>query len=138
MCRLARVGEEKYGVNQIRLKRVYEPPLEADGYRILVDRIWPRGLKKNEARIDLWLRNIAPSEKLRKWFAHEPARFPSFKERYEKELAENSGTVNQLLEVLRTHPVVTLLYAARDPEHNQAVVLRDFVKRVLQSPAQGR
>lgn len=138
MCRLARVGDEKYGVNQIRLKRVYEPPLEADGYRILVDRIWPRGLKKNEARIDLWLRNIAPSEKLRKWFAHEPARFPSFKERYEKELAENSGTVNQLLEVLRTHPVVTLLYAARDPEHNQAVVLCDFVKRVLQSPAQGR
>lgn len=118
-------------MNEIRLKRVYDPPAQTDGLRVLVDRLWPRGLKKETARIDLWLEDIAPSDRLRRWFGHDPQRFPEFRERYWQELEQNSEAVGQLLEVVRSHPVVTLLYGARDPSHNQAVVLREFVQRRL-------
>ncbi len=118
---------------EIRIRRVYESPEETDGFRILVDRLWPRGLKKDEARIDLWLKEIAPSEGLRKWFGHDPARFPLFKERYLQELKANAAVVSRLLEIAHSHRVLTLLYGARDPEHNQAVILCEFLQRALQA-----
>ncbi|GIW44326.1 MAG: hypothetical protein KatS3mg077_1608 [Candidatus Binatia bacterium] len=116
---------------EIRVKRAYDPPAPTDGFRVLVDRLWPRGLKKETARIDLWLQDIAPSDRLRRWFGHDPKRFPVFRERYRRELEQNTDALRQLLDVARSHPVVTLLYGTRDPLHNQAVVLREFVREQL-------
>jgi uncharacterized protein YeaO (DUF488 family) len=113
---------------KIRIKRVYEPPEESDGMRILVDRLWPRGLSKEKAAVDLWLKDLAPSTELRKWFGHDPAKWPEFKRRYRAEL---SGKGEQL-ELLRDHmtkEMVTLLYGARDEEHNEAVVLQEILAR---------
>ncbi|GBD25037.1 hypothetical protein HRbin30_00351 [bacterium HR30] len=120
-------------MGEIRLKRVYEPPEEEDGLRVLVDRLWPRGLNKDKTRIDFWFKEIAPSEELRRWFGHDPARFPLFKKRYEQELRENAAAVGRLLELVRGNPVVTLLYGARDRERNQAVVIREFLNTALGS-----
>ena len=105
---------------------MYEAPVAADGYRILVDRLWPRGVSKDGAPWDEWLRELAPSAELRHWFGHEPAKFAQFTERYRAELAE-SGALAQLRERCREHAVVTLVYAAKDTEHNNAVVLRELV-----------
>src|SRR5215831_584213 len=110
----------------IKLKRVYEEPAETDGKRILVDRLWPRGLSKEKAKVDLWLKDVAPSNELRKWFAHDPAKWSEFKTRYRAELKQNSEAVAELK--LAAKGKTTLLYGARDTEHNEAVVLQELLQ----------
>jgi uncharacterized protein YeaO (DUF488 family) len=110
----------------IKLKRVYEEPARTDGTRILVDRLWPRGLAKEKAHVDLWLKEVAPSTALRKWFAHDPAKWPEFKARYKAELRHNSPQLDVLKKAISRGPT-TLLYGAKDTEHNQAVVLQDLL-----------
>lgn len=110
----------------IKIKRAYATAEETDGYRILVDRLWPRGISKEKAKIDLWLKSVAPSSDLRKWFGHVPERFPEFTKRYKAELAE-SGALDDLRKVLSEHPDATLLFAAHDEEHNNAVVLKELL-----------
>jgi len=110
----------------IKIKRVYDPVSSDDGKRILVDRLWPRGIKKEDARIDLWQKDIAPSDELRKWFSHDPAKWPDFKKRYKEELKDKL----ELIEKLREKPKkgnVTLLFAAKDTGHNNAVVLKEVL-----------
>jgi len=109
-----------------RIKRVYEPPAPGDGERILVDRLWPRGLKKAEAGIDRWMKEVAPSAALRTWFGHKPERFAEFHKRYAAEMAGNPALAE--LRKLGRGRTVTLLYGARDPEQNQAVVLLDLLR----------
>lgn len=111
----------------IKLKRAYEVPAKKDGRRILVERLWPRGLSKEKARIDLWLKEIAPSTELRKWYGHDVPKWPEFKRRYEKELENNHALVMQLSQEAQKN--VTFVYAAHDEEHNSAVVLKGFVER---------
>lgn len=110
----------------IKIKRAYAPAEETDGYRILVDRLWPRGISKEKAKIDLWMKSVAPSSDLRKWFGHVPERFLEFTKRYKAELAE-SGALDDLRKVLSEHPDATLLFAAHDEEHNNAVVLKELL-----------
>ena len=107
----------------VRLKRAYEPPARSDGTRILVDRLWPRGVRKEDAHLDGWVKEIAPSAALRKWFGHDPARWREFEHRYAVELARHAGEIEQLRALARKGPV-TLVFGARDEEHNDAVVLR--------------
>ena len=114
----------------IKVTRVYEHPEAADGTRVLVDRLWPRGLTKDKARVDLWLKEIAPSAELRKWFAHDPAKWTEFKQRYRAELKDKTEQVGELRTVAKKGPV-TLLYGAKDEEHNQAVVLLEELRRRL-------
>ncbi len=111
----------------IHLKRAYEPPARGDGARILVDRLWPRGVKKEALALDLWLKDIAPSPALRKWFDHRAERFGEFKLRYRKELAANPAAVAEL-EAYLGKGRTTLIYATRDPEMNSAAVLRDWLQ----------
>ena len=110
----------------IRIKRIYEPPAPEDGYRVLIDRLWPRGIGRDAAHLDDWLRDIAPSTQLRRWFDHDPARWPEFVERYRKELAEPTAAAHlaRLVDLAR-RATVTLLFAARDEQHCNAVVVRD-------------
>lgn len=111
---------------KIKIKRVYENPEKEDGTRILVDRLWPRGMTKEKADVDLWLKEIGPSTELIKWFGHDPDRWKEFEKRYKKELKENKEAVSQL----KDHPkkgTTTLVYSAKDEEHNQAVVLKEFL-----------
>jgi uncharacterized protein YeaO (DUF488 family) len=112
----------------IRLKRAYETPTRADGSRILVERLWPRGLSKERAALDLWLKEVAPSPELRKWYGHDPAKWEQFQKRYWKELQENEEAV-QLLKQRAKKGTVTLVYAARDEERNSALVLKRFLER---------
>lgn len=112
---------------EIHLKRAYDRPAKGDGFRILADRLWPRGLKKTEARIDAWAKETAPSPELRKWFAHDPEKWPAFRKAYMKEL-EHNESAELLLGYLEEHPVITLVYAARDTAHNHALVLREFLE----------
>lgn len=112
---------------EIECKRVYLPAGAADGFRILVDRLWPRGLKKDRAAIDLWARAVAPSDGLRQWFAHVPERFPEFAERYASELRESKAWADMVAEA-RRHERVTLLFAARDEQHNNAVVVARLLR----------
>jgi uncharacterized protein YeaO (DUF488 family) len=111
---------------ELRIKRVYDPAAGTDGYRVLVDRLWPRGMTRERAELDLWLGSVAPSTRLRAWWHHEPERQPEFTARYVAELDSNPA-VARLLEILGSHPVVTLLYAARDSRVNHAAVLRDYL-----------
>jgi len=111
----------------LRIKRVYLPSAETDGYRILVDRLWPRGLSKEKAAIDLWLKEVAPSDALRKWFHHEAENWDEFQRRYEAELEDNAA-VAELREAIGKGPA-TLLYGAKDETHNQAVVLAEFLAK---------
>jgi len=111
----------------LHIKRVYDPPDEGDGIRVLVDRLWPRGLRKERAAVTLWLKEIAPSTELRKWFGHDPGRWTEFSRRYRDELGRNDEVVEKLVALL-AHGRVTLLYAAHDTEHNQAVVLVDYLQ----------
>ena len=113
----------------IRLKRVYDKPAKSDGRRVLVDRIWPRGLGKEEARIDEWLNGIAPSTRLRKWFGHDPARWTEFKERYAVELDDQREQLERLAQEARKR-TVTLLFSAKDIEHNNAVALKKYLQRL--------
>ena len=112
----------------IKIKRAYEAPAEEDGTRILVDRLWPRGLTKAKAKIDLWLKDIAPSTDLRKWFAHDPARWTDFQARYKDELKQHSEPLALLKQQAAKGPI-TLIYGARDQEHNEAIVLQKLLKR---------
>ena len=111
----------------MKLKRVYLAAEETDGYRILVDRLWPRGISKEKAKIDLWLKEVAPSNELRKWFGHDPERFNEFTERYKAEL-QASGALEELRQAIQEHPNTTLLYAAHDEQHNNAVVLQELLE----------
>jgi uncharacterized protein YeaO (DUF488 family) len=111
-----------------KLKRVYEEPSKEDGTRILVDRLWPRSLTKENAHVDLWLKEVAPSTELRKWFAHDPAKWPEFKARYKAELKHNGAQFALLKQAVSRGPA-TLLYGAKDTEHNEAVVLQDLLAR---------
>jgi uncharacterized protein YeaO (DUF488 family) len=111
----------------IKLKRVYEELSPKDGLRVLVERLWPRGVTKERAAVDLWLRDAAPSPELRKWFGHDPARWEQFKERYRQELGEKKDVVH-LLKRKGREGTVTLIYAARDEEHNGALVLKRFLQ----------
>lgn len=112
-----------------RIKRIYDPTAPADGWRVLVDRVWPRGVSKAEAALDEWAKGLAPSTDLRKWFAHDPAKFAEFERRYHAELEANADTVTGYLEAWAEHATVTLVYSARDEQHNQAVVLRGYLAR---------
>ena len=112
----------------ITIKRVYEEPSKDDGRRILIDRLWPRGLTKEKAKIDLWLKDIAPSTELRKWFGHDPAKWQEFKKRYVAEIKNNSQIFSQLEEELKKGKV-TLVYGAKDEEHNDAVVLKEYLEK---------
>jgi uncharacterized protein YeaO (DUF488 family) len=112
----------------IKIKRVYEPPGVEDGMRILVDRLWPRGLTKAKASVDLWLKDISPSTELRKWFGHDPAKWTEFKRRYRAELKKNREQVALLKSKIKRGKV-TLIYGAKDEEHNEAVVLQAFLSR---------
>jgi uncharacterized protein YeaO (DUF488 family) len=112
----------------IKLKRVYEAAEEDDGVRVLVDRVWPRGLSKERARVDLWIKELAPSTELRKWFAHDPAKWQEFRRRYHAELAEKDEALEQLQRTCYDNPVVALLFAAKDREHNNAVALKEYLR----------
>jgi uncharacterized protein YeaO (DUF488 family) len=111
----------------IKLKRAYEEPSQADGLRILVERLWPRGFTKERASIDLWLKEVAPSTELRKWFGHDPKRWKEFRERYLAELKEKKDPID-LLQGRAKQGTVSLIYAAKDAEHNGAVVLKGFLE----------
>ena len=112
----------------LKVKRIYESPEKSDGFRVLVDRLWPRGVSKDRAHLDLWLKEIAPSDALRKWFHHDPSKWTEFAAKYRKELAGRKELVQQLRKIEADHGDVTLLYSAHDPDHNQAIVLRQIVK----------
>lgn len=112
---------------RIKIKRVYDAPEDADGTRVLVDRLWPRGLTKEKAQVDLWLKEIAPSTELRKWFGHDPKKWAGFKDRYAAELKLHGGPLSTLRQEAARGPV-TLLYAARDEEHNEAVILQQLLQ----------
>lgn len=116
----------------LRVKRIYEPPSNQDGLRILVDRLWPRGLKKETCKLDNWLKEVAPSDKLRRWFGHDPARWEEFQRRYFEELDERPD-VRQAVKELAREKTVTLLYAAHDPQHNNAVALKNYLQRARQT-----
>ncbi len=110
----------------ISLKRAYEPPAKTDGLRVLVDRLWPRGLKKTDASIDLWRKELAPSTELRKWFGHDPEKWCEFQDRYRTELKGNEGLAE--IRALSREGKVTLIYGAKDEEHNQALVLKEVLE----------
>ena len=124
-------------MGKILVKRVYEPASKSDGFRVLVDRLWPRGLAKSDAKLDLWLPDIGPSTSLRQWFNHDPVRWEEFCRRYHAELAKKT----ELLEELKSYTkkgTVTLLYSAKDERHNQAIALRSFLLKQPVSPRQTR
>jgi len=108
----------------IKTKRIYEQPAEADGFRILVDRLWPRGMSKEEASIDLWMKEVAPSDALRKWFSHDPEKWEEFKARYAKELTAKQELLTKLKQVEKEKRIVTLLYSSKETEHNNALALK--------------
>lgn len=111
----------------LRVKRIYEPPDSADGYRVLVDRIWPRGVSKQQANLDDWLRDIAPSSELRRWFNHRPDRWNEFQRRYRRQLARKQEMVEDLRARAKAG-TVTLLYSARNTSHNQAIALKAYIE----------
>lgn len=119
----------KIARKDIKLKRAYDPPNPDDGIRILVDRLWPRGVKKVNAAINHWMKEIAPSTELRHWFGHDPARWDEFQRRYERELKQHKQSVDQLRSLAK-RGVITLIYATRDQDHNEAVVLRDILLHI--------
>src|SRR5215469_13001008 len=112
----------------LKIKRIYDSPEKEDGYRVLVDRLWPRGVSKERAHLDVWLKEIAPSDALRKWFHHDSGRWKEFVSKYRQELKGKKDLVQQLKGLAREHGSLTLLYSAHDPVHNQAVVLQRILK----------
>lgn len=116
----------------INIKRVYDPARSTDGTRLLVERLWPRGIKKTSLEIKSWLKDVAPSTELRKWFSHDPAKWNEFRRRYFVELAANPDAWQSIIEAAR-HGTVTLIYSSHDTEHNNAVALEEFLKRHLPS-----
>jgi uncharacterized protein YeaO (DUF488 family) len=111
----------------VRVKRIYDPAEPADGYRVLIDRVWPRGVSRERARLDEWARDLAPSDELRKWFAHDPGRFDEFRARYREELRGHEDDV-AALRARAAESTVTILYGARDREHNNATVLAELLR----------
>lgn len=116
----------------IVLKRAYDKPARGDGFRVLVDRLWPRGIKKEELQLDSWAKDLSPSTELRKWFAHDPDRWTEFRKRYRAELtqAHAAARIREILNAAKPSKTITLLYGAKDTEHNEAVVLRALFERV--------
>jgi uncharacterized protein YeaO (DUF488 family) len=112
----------------LTVKRIYVPAAPSDGYRVLVDRLWPRGVSKEKAQVDLWLKEIAPSNALRQWFGHDPVRWIEFQKRYRSELRAMPQVTGQLKQLIKKHRSLTLVFSARDEEHNQAVALRAFLQ----------
>lgn len=121
-------------IDMITIKRVYDRPAKTDGYRVLIDRLWPRGVKRGPALMDAWLKEAAPSAELRRWFKHDPAKWPEFRRRYRLELEARPEPWAPILAKARRGNV-TLLYGARDLRHNNAVVLREFVNAKLKAPS---
>ncbi len=115
------------GESLIKIKRVYEASAPGDGYRILVDRIWPRGISKQAANLSLWLKTIAPSTELRKWFGHDPDRWQEFRQRYRQELNSKDDELTIIRDKLKRKRNITLVYSAKDTKHNQAVVLLEYL-----------
>ncbi len=111
----------------LRIKRIYDAPARSDGYRVLVDRLWPRGISKRRAKLSDWMPTLAPSTELRKWFGHDPARWNEFRKRYRAELAQKTSSIDAIRDRALNEPV-TLLYGARDPLHNHARVLKQFIE----------
>ena len=118
--------KRKVPAGNVKLKRAYEPPASDDGTRVLIDRLWPRGISKKRAAIDQWMKDISPSTELRKWFGHDPARWDEFRRRYAKEVRQNTDLLDQLRSLAR-HGPITLVYSAHDEEHNDAVELRELI-----------
>ena len=124
-----RGARSRAAANAVAVKRVYDPPSKNDGTRVLVDRLWPRGIAKARARVDAWLKEVGPSTALRTWFGHDPARWTEFRRRYHRELA-NSGAARAVADLARRGPI-TLLFAAKDVEHNNAIALQEYLARML-------
>ncbi len=118
----------------IRIKRIYEIAVEEDGFRILIDRLWPRGIKKEKAKIDMWLKEAAPSNELRKWFSHDPKKWEEFQKKYAEELASKQELLKEIKRIEKEKGTVTLLYSAKDLDHNNAAAL----KTILQGSDEGR
>lgn len=114
----------------VKMKRVYEPASPDDGRRILIDKLWPRGIRKEDAKVDAWLKDIAPTEELRKWFSHDPAKWQEFRRRYRRELETKTGE-KERLKTEAIKGTLTLLFAAKDVEHNNAVVLKEVIEEML-------
>lgn len=113
--------------SRIWIRRAYDPPTRNDGYRVLVDRVWPRGVSRDDAKLDAWMRDVAPSDELRKWFGHDPDRWDEFRRRYRDELRDHEDDLAHLVD-LTERGRVTLVFGARDEEHNQAVALREVLE----------
>ncbi|MCX6762172.1 MAG: DUF488 domain-containing protein [Candidatus Moranbacteria bacterium] len=113
---------------QLKLKRAYEKPEKSDGFRVLIDRLWPRGVSKEKAKVDLWLKEIAPSSKLRKWFGHDPEKWAEFQKKYRKELMEKRGGIESLKNIISKKKITTLIYSASDEKHNNAVALKKILR----------
>lgn len=120
-------------VKDVQIKRAYDPPARTDGYRVLVDRMWPRGVRKDELHVNEWAKDLAPSTKLRQWFGHDPKRWKQFQERYEWELMDphSKEEIQHVIDAAKDHKTLTLIYSAKDVEHNQAVVLSRIFARKL-------
>jgi len=116
----------RIAASRVRLKRPYEPPAASDGTRVLIDRLWPRGVRKDAAALDLWLKDIGPSTELRKWFGHEPSRWAEFRRRYADEIAQKPQLLAQLRDIAR-QGVLTMVYSAHDEQHNDALVLQELI-----------
>lgn len=116
----------RIAASRVRLKRPYEPPAASDGTRVLIDRLWPRGVRKDAAALDLWLKDIGPSTELRKWFGHEPSRWAEFRRRYADEIAQKPQLLTQLRDIAR-QGVLTMVYSAHDEQHNDALVLQELI-----------
>ena len=112
----------------IKIKRIYNPPAEDDAFRILVDRLWPRGLTKEKAKVDLWLKEIAPSDQLRKWYAHDPKKWAEFRKKYFKDLGMKRELVNQIVQKMKEGDI-TLLYSSKEEKINNAVALKDYIAK---------
>jgi uncharacterized protein YeaO (DUF488 family) len=125
--------------HDVRIKRAYDLPARGDGFRVLVDRVWPRGVSKDEIGIDVWAKDLAPTTKLRQWFGHDPERWTEFRKRYERELHEAAAAdrIRELIDEAKGKRVITLVYGAKDEEHNQAVVLQGLFEK-LSRPAPRR
>lgn len=122
-------GHLHHNSMSVKVKRIYEPFAEADGYRILVDRLWPRGIKKEKANIDKWLKEVAPSTALRKWYNHDPEKWTQFQKKYHAEI-KGSDAFKELLSDVHEHKTVTFLYSSKEEKYNQAIALQQFIKNL--------
>jgi len=113
----------------LKMKRIYDAEEPSDGYRVLADRIWPRGMSKRKAKVDLWMKEIAPSDALRTWFGHDPKRWPEFQSRYHEELRNQVDLTKQVRQLEKKYRAITLVFSARDEKHNQAVALLAFLRK---------